>query len=477
VTSHPSLATQLILRVLGLTLALSLATGATLLSLFQATVDDLRDRSLQGQAADIASHIDALPGTRPLVLLPPALAENYGQANGEFVFALLDSRGTVLQGSEGVSARLGPLPRQEEAGLFETPRGGRHFYGASLPVRLDGELYWVQVAQGPSHDNVLDDGLAEAVFRRGGWALPPFLLLVLGMIAWTIRRGLRPLREASDMAAHISPANLDVRLPVAGIPREVMPLVAAVNNALERLAEGFRQQRQFTADAAHELRTPLAVLRANLDRFAGQEWLPGVLVDVDRMGRLVQQLLDSSRLERAATAAQPVDLREMALEVSSALAPAAMAQGREIELRDSGANRVEGDPDALYAAIRNLVENAIEHTPAGTTVVVDVRRPGTVQVRDHGPGIPEADRADIFRRFWRPAHRRGKPGAGLGLSIVAEVARRHGGTVDFAPVPDGGCQFTLALPPRAGSDRGAGPVPAPGRTATHPPRPAGAVSS
>ncbi|TWB43933.1 sensor histidine kinase [Nitrospirillum pindoramense] len=441
----PSLQWQLISRVLALTLALTVLGSAALVLLFQNTVDSLRDRSLQGQAADIAHHAAVAADGTVTVRLPPALEDSYRGSRGEFIYVLLDADGRVVVASDGVSAPLVALSPAREARLFQMTKQGRIFYGASQPMSIGGRNYWVQVAQGPSHHNVLEDSLLTAIVNQGGWAIPLFVLLFLGLTAQTIRSGLKPLVQASELAARISPTNLEVRLPLRRMPKEVIPLLQAVNGAIDRLAQGLREQQRFTADAAHELRTPLAVLRANLDRYRGQPWVPGLLVDVDRMTRVVQQLLDVARLEEGAVGApqSDVDLADLAAEAAASLAPAAIETGRSFDLREQGPNRVAGYPHDIYSALRNLMENALDHTPAGTMVEVDATVPGIVRVRDHGPGVPADQRAHVFSRFWRAPARRTLPGAGLGLSIVAEVMRRHGGRVEIEDAPGGGAVFAL----------------------------------
>jgi signal transduction histidine kinase len=225
-----------------------------------------------------------------------------------------------------------------------------------------------------------------------------------------------------------------------------------LRDAAERSLE---QQKRFTANAAHELRTPLAVLRARLDGLPPSPDAAALARDADRMGHLVDQLLTVARLEaRQVELEDGVDLVAVARDTVAALFPLALADGKSMEL----AIEPDGEPDppphavpvrgnafVLEDALRNLIGNALRHTPAGGAVEVAVTPdPPALEVRDRGPGVPAALRAHLFEPFVQGRERRG--GAGLGLAIVAETARLHGGTVEVEDRPGGGSVFRLRLP-------------------------------
>jgi signal transduction histidine kinase len=275
--------------------------------------------------------------------------------------------------------------------------------------------------------------------------LLPTLLAGLIIGALTLRDGLRPLQRLARAAGGITPAVSERRLPLDGLPRELAPLVRAINAALDRLDQGFRAQRDFTADAAHQLRTPLAILAAHLDTLDDRTVAASLREDVARMSRLVDQLLQVAELE--ALTVQPTeqtDLSALALEVAEAMAPVALARKRDIAV--AGASlpvHVHGNHDSLHQALRNLVENALSHTGEGTTVEISIHsQPPSLAVSDQGPGIPAADRDKLFERFWR-ADRSGTRGAGLGLAIVQRITAAHGARIEVADATGGGAKFTI----------------------------------
>jgi signal transduction histidine kinase len=426
------------------------------------TADSLADRELSLRAADLARSVARQADGTPRLDLPEPLREAYGAAPDADIFAVRAADGRLVAASP---ESFGPIVERwpaasEHAGYFhlgELAGRSQDYYG--LGIRLDstaGPLsVWVARASGSTA--LIHSMLEEFVFDIA-WVIPLFMLLALGVAILAIRNALRPVRELSDVAGSIGPSTTGVRLPQASLPREIEPLVAAVNRALDRLEQGFAVQRQFTANAAHELRTPLAIITGALEGMAPSAELDKLKLDVARMNRLVEQLLSVARLDAIALdVSGTVDLNEVARQAVANLAPWAVAQARTLAF--AGAEQpvvVRGNAYAIDDALRNLVENAVAHAPPKTEVVVSTRLDGCIEVSDRGPGVPARDRDRIFERFWRgkaaPAH-----GAGLGLAIVAEIMKAHGGSAQVGAGPEGGAIFTLAFPMAA--------APAPSATA------------
>ena len=236
------------------------------------------------------------------------------------------------------------------------------------------------------------------------------------------------------------------------MPRDVLPLVRAVNEALHRLEHGFAVQQEFVADAAHELRTPLAILRAEAEALADRQAARDLLSDIAGMTRIVNQLIETAEFDRLTIRPGDVaDIRAVCIDVAAFMAPVAVAQDRNIAVGGSSEPIwVAGNAGALFQAVRNLVENAVIHTAPGTTVEIAANDDGTIIVSDAGPGIPEERRELIFQRFWRGDRRRADS-AGLGLAIVARIVSAHGGSIAIRDGAAGGAVFVVQLRPAAGN--------------------------
>ncbi|HWB49004.1 MAG TPA: HAMP domain-containing sensor histidine kinase [Stellaceae bacterium] len=419
---------------------------------------ELHEQALRLQANELVRLIDRGPDGLLRVHLTPRLEDLYSPDYQRYSYAVGDASGHILLSSFLAKRAITDTPPRmpDEIVTFTGTYAGSRVFGVTAPVEIDGTRYWVQVSQDLAHRDVLIDDIVADFFTRVGWVTAPILFILLAIDVLIIRRAMRPVISASNLAERIGPQRTDLRLPEAGMPREVTPLVHAVNHALDRLEEGFRAQREFTADAAHELRTPLTILRTQIDMIADRELSRSLRNDVVAMSRLVNQLLEMAELETfEIEAGETADLVAVSTEVAAFLAPLALADDKGLEVAAApGPVMVQGNADLLARAVRNLVENALVHTPPRTTVDIAVDPAGAISVSDRGPGVPAAEREQIFRRFWRRDRRR-QGSAGLGLSIVARIADQHGATVSVTDRPGGGATFTLrfaraaALPPAA----------------------------
>ena len=399
---------------------------------------DLHKRAMREQAETVTRYLVPRAGGGWTLDLPDNLRDMYSDAYGRYAYAVLAESGQVLFSSrKNLTPIFQPLSHSTDVEYLTIPRGGKIISGASTRKELNGRTIWIQVAEDLAHQDVLLDDIVADFFQRVGWVTLPILFMLLAIDIVIFRRAMQPLLLASERARHISPAQIDVRLPLDGIPHEILPLVIAVNEALDRLEKGFRQQRDFTADAAHELRTPLAILRTRIETLPDQQATKSLHRDIEVMSRVVSQLLDSAEVDTfVVDPLEKVDLQAVCADVAELIAPLALAQGKTIALSGAlGPIWIRGNSEMLHRAIRNLVENAINHTPKGTAVEIELAENSTVSVLDRGQGILAAERELIFQRFWRGDNRQ-VDGAGLGLSIVKRIVEAHGGNIAVKDRPD-----------------------------------------
>jgi signal transduction histidine kinase len=410
---------------------------------------NIHNEAMQEQAVSVGKHLIAHSDGKLELDLPVDLLGLYSQAYGRYSYAVLDDSGHVLFSSLKDNAALFPSDTRKRGVEFLQHRiGDATVSGASVRKTVGNQTVWIQTGEDLANRDVLTDDIVADFYRDVGWITLPILLVLLIADIAIFSRALRPLRQASEIASDIGPTRTHVRLPTDEIPREVRPLVSAVNLALDRLEEGFRIQRDFTADAAHELRTPLSILRTRLDLLEDKKTGQALQQDVESMAHIISQLLDIAELDAfVVDPLEKADLRSVTAEIAQFIAPLALAQGKDVAL--SGASEpvwVKGNPEMLGRAIRNLSENAINHTAPGTTVEFVVDANGTVSVLDHGPGIAEDERNLIFQRFWR-RDRRKAGSTGLGLSIVQRIAELHSAAITVENRKPRGACFSLRFTP------------------------------
>ena len=292
----------------------------------------------------------------------------------------------------------------------------------------------VQVAERRALRDELAQSVANHLMHPLAVAVP-----VLGLLIWlSVTAGLLPLGALASQVQRRAPDNL-APLPEPAVPREVAPLVHALNALFERLRTSFEQERRFTADAAHELRTPLAALKtqaqvaqAATSQQALRHALNQIVAGADRATHLLEQLLMLARLDPQASlpAAESLSLPQLAAASIAQLAPMAADKDVDLAQESPDAAMVRGDAALLSVLLRNLLDNAIRYAPAGTEVELSVARaPGEVVlcVSDQGPGIAEHERQRVLERFYRIDRVSGE-GSGLGLSIVQRIVELHGAT-------------------------------------------------
>ncbi|WP_434031788.1 sensor histidine kinase [[Pseudomonas] boreopolis] len=283
------------------------------------------------------------------------------------------------------------------------------------------------------------------------------LLTLVGACWWAVHWGLRPIARLRGDMARREPLDL-TPLPTDGMTREILPLVESFNALLARLGDAMQAERQFLADAAHEIRTPLAALLTQAElamqadtREEAQLALQRLAGGIERTSRLAQQLLDSARLEASQRSRDEttVELAEVATMVAREFEGMA-ARRRQVLAVTASETPVHGNLDDLGILVRNLIDNAVRYAGEGARIEIDCRIAegrARLDVRDNGPGVPAEERERIFERFFRGSNGNGERGSGIGLSLVTRIARRHGATLAVAEGVGGrGLGISVAFP-------------------------------
>jgi two-component system sensor histidine kinase TctE len=423
------------------------------------------DKALAAAALEISEHL-RMVGPSPEVDLPPVALEMLDTVDQDRVYYSVSRRS-----AEGEAFMTGydDLPRPPDA-----PTGRMIFYDAQYRgerVRIVA-LFTAMPANPPV---TVVTQVAETLGGRIGLiqtilihALGQQLLLLLAgaaMVWLGVTRGLAPLREISAEVARRTATDLAPLPPHHG-PEELSPLIDAVDQLMGRVRDAIALQRRFIADASHQLRTPLAVLRTQAESALREQEPEAMRHALARLrdhsqatSRLASQLLSLARAEPAADLrAELIDLAALARETCATLVPDALSHGADLGFENGGAAPVLAQPVLVRELLANLIDNAVRYAP-GATITVGVRQEGgeiVLSVEDDGPGIPPDERGRVFDRFYRV---RGTPGdgAGLGLAIVREIAERYGGSVSLVAGDGGkGVRVEVRFPAAASPARAAG---------------------
>lgn len=373
----------------------------------------------------------------------------YEALKDDSIYRILDDKGAVLAASDGAGIPLFAKgtrfdPKTAAGGSLALRRSGLTLHVFTQAVSRNDKTYYIQVARSERMHQAIMGSDGASFMMASGVAVIVAILVFTGVVWGTFNRALRPLRVASDAASKIEFNRLGSRLSTVDVPQELVPLIDAFNKALDRLERGYRLQQEFLATVAHELKTPLALIRGQieLDGVADRKLL---LKDVDRMARQVHQLLHLAEVsDQKNFVFEQLDAGEVAVSAVEHLDRLADRLGVRIVLH-SPARQVLllADGGALFVLVKNLLENALHHSPAGASAVVTVT-PEQISVRDHGEGIAADHVPLLFKRFWRGPNRRDE-GAGLGLSICREISHAHGWRLLVRHDQRPGAEFIVAF--------------------------------
>jgi len=444
----PSLLRALVVR-LTIVVVLALAGIYTILYFeFREGMMGLEGQSIAVQVQDLRKAI--VSGTIPPHLeLPRSLQELYANPDTLNGYQVLSAEGAVLE-SGGFSAADLPLPVAQDGERIvmqmDADASGNSIMAAAILVEDGQGSYWLRVVRNLEDPESLIAQLMLEALEDLYWPMALLLIAVVGVVVVTVLSSLRSLRAVSHQASMLSLNRLEERLHVKNLPREVVPLVQAVNASLDRLEADYRVQREFTANAAHELRTPLATLRARLEsRFSAQD-LGDVAFEIEQLARLVEQLLCLARLDsREEFEVAEFDAYAVALEVARELAPVGLESDHYVTAATPDASvPTRGNATLTRLVFRNLIENAIQYTPSGTSITLSVDSAAVI-IADDGPGITMPAGASLFERFRRGPNASGF-GAGLGLAIAKCIMERQGGRLSLDAKEDRGARFIMEFP-------------------------------
>ncbi len=379
-----------------------------------------------------------------LVFRPTTEMAAYIEATPEFWFGAADGTARLLGG--GGLPPVGVRPSE----------GGSPPAWVAMPMGVAAIDLWIEGRRVAALIGGQRGSLAAGIWAwitdwLGNWLLAVAAISVgTSLVTWLLVRFLlRPVRAAAEAARRLVPGRHQAGLPVEGVPAEILPLVTATNAAFDRVEKEHERQRRFIANAAHELRTPIAILSLRLDELPDGKAKQRLQLDIRRLTMLANQLLDLERMRHAhalddAGTVYPVEMVALARDVVAEMAPLALATGSDIAFHSAVSRwEIEGDEQSLRSVLLNLLGNALAHGGPGVQVELRIGADGLLEVADSGPGVPENAQEQVFEAFQRAGG--SGAGAGLGLYIVREVLRAHGASIELR---DGkpGAVFRLRFP-------------------------------
>ena len=377
--------------------------------------------------------------------LPPAAA-HYARRKADYAFRIIGADGKVL--ADNGSPLLSQLTWNERRPDFWVrylPGGDWPRFSGGQHMRINGEDYWIEVATIGDPAGRQWGILAYELMQLVWLPMIPLVVLLLGVAIVSVKRQLRPMSEAAARLDSMPENAVPVRFDVAGLPREAASFAAAINRQLDRRSELLDGQRLFLASAAHELRTPLAIMTLELGKMNDPR-ARRLEADVAGMSDLVNRLLTLVRLGTLEKPdLKPVDLLHETEDLIQRLQPLMEKEDRQLIVNVVRPGVFMGDATAVREAVRNLIENAVKHTAKGTRIRLTIGPGATMTVEDSGKGLGTGDPARLFEPFAKGSA--AQDGAGLGLAIVRRAVELHGGRITAGQSPLGGALFHLSFGP------------------------------
>lgn len=433
---------QIWVRLLIVTVAFVLTSTSIVIAMYANDRPTLASDMITIEAERVADHLrrgDAVPTDRGDASAVLAKAMVVYDRNGRQVYFY--NPGNLPLGEAGFSLDLHEETSREE-------RGEQFYISGMRRHAVNGEPVWIGIAVSGRGIGPFLPAMLRELKQHVLLPTIPLSLLLLAFNIVVVKRMLAPLYKAAREVNDLHPSLVGRRLQVPENPREVRALIGAVNRAIERLEHAIGSLKNFTADTAHELRTPLAVMMLSIDRLPASEVRDKLGHDVAGMTRLVNQMLDIAHADALEVPEDArADLDEVARKLVSDMFPLAVGSGHSIDFRSHGPEPVRGVPDMIERTLRNLIQNALAHAPGQSAIDVVVGPGPRVEVRDRGAGVPESVRESVQTRFWRQQRDQSSPGAGLGLAIVRSIMEAHGGRLEIADAAGGGASVSLVFSP------------------------------
>lgn len=468
-----SLRLRLVCLVLGCELLVMVLAGTILFRHLTSQLVASFDGGLQSNAEALASllEFDDELGQLELEFSDEVMARFSKPASPD-LFVVFGTDGEVIEASRALTDRPPWAQASSEPRTGDFLHAGVRYRGTVLPATVETEED--STANGlpvtvffAASRGELDRRLADSEIYAATLALTALLLSAAG-VWWATGRGLTPIAQLAEKARSISETDLDHRFPIASFPPELQPLARDFNGLLARLEEAFERERRFSADAAHELRTPVASLKAGIQSAqlrtdsdeVGNEVLEDLLAETERLESLCQSLLDLAAAERAPgdeTGLDPRDLESAVRAIADEIAEKSHREVLVVARVEDEAPMAATSPTTIRRILTNLVENALLHAGKDAEVTVTLvltRDELALSVADNGPGIPPDALPRLFERFFRADKHRARSagGAGLGLAICRTLARSEGGDLVHAPVNGKGCRMLWTMAKRPQGD-------------------------
>lgn len=438
-------------------LTVRLAVTMVLAMLLQAGIVAVRDyfnetdflnSYLRREANRVARAVGQLPAGHavPLEQLP----EHYiGRHASAYAFRIVGADGRVI--AEQNAARLallaawtnGPSLRQD-FWLRKLDSNERMHVAGGLKIERPTGTVWVELATFGDPAGTYLRSLVLDILSDGWVPALPLVMLSMLVVDVSVRNALRPLVAAASRADEISVLERGERLDVSKLPSEASHFASAINRLLDRVADLVAAQRLFIARAAHELRTPLSIMMLELAHLKDQDG-KRFEADIAAMSQIVDRLLALSRMQTLSEPAlHPIDISTLVRELIARMLAWVSKDGHDLAFSTHYDGLIPGDETSLREAIRNLIENAVRHTPPGTRITVEIAADGAIVVEDSGPGLGTHSPEELQQPFRKGSE--SSAGAGLGLAIVRQAVELHQGQLEMGPSPLGGARFVLRLP-------------------------------